>query len=194
MDKMKLRDHPLMTYKDVKDVRSWPPARLWRGGYETTHPHGEVGILKEVIPSTVASYNSCFLIMEHCGAEYIGVLLLSDPAFCRQIHGRRARGGIEETVFYPALEQHEELKDMVAEALKEHQEVKTLLEEIEELGSGSHDFRGKLQEMMEGVEHHVAEEEGEMFPKVREVFDERELDELGTQLNSAKGVQQREAV
>ena len=47
---------------------------------------------------------------------------------------------------------------------------------------------------MESVEHHVAEEEGEMFPKVREVFDERELDELGRQLNSAKGVQQREAV
>jgi hypothetical protein len=34
----------------------------------------------------------------------------------------------------------------------------------------------------------------ERFPKVREVFDERELDELGRQLNSAKGVQQREAV
>ena len=101
---------------------------------------------------------------------------------------------IEETVFYPALEQHEELKDMVAEALEEHQEVKTLLEEIEELGSGSHDFGGKLQELMESVEHHVAEEEGEMFPKVREVFDERELDELGRQLNSAKGVHQREAV
>jgi len=101
---------------------------------------------------------------------------------------------IEETVFYPALEQHEELQDMVAEALEEHQEVKTLLEEIEELGSESHDFGGKLQELMESVEHHVAEEEGEMFPKVREVFDERELDELARQLNSAKGVQHREAV
>jgi hypothetical protein len=80
---MKLRDHPLMTYKDF---RSWPPAWLWRGGYETTHPEGEVGILKEVISSNVASYNSCFLIMEHCGAEYIGVLVLSDPSFCRQIY------------------------------------------------------------------------------------------------------------
>jgi len=101
---------------------------------------------------------------------------------------------IEETVFYPALEQHEELKDMVAEALGEHQEVKTLLEELEELGSESHDFGVKLQELMETVEHHVSEEEGEMFPKVREVFDEKELEELGSQLISAKGVQQREAV
>ena len=101
---------------------------------------------------------------------------------------------IEETVFYPALEQHKELQDMVAEALEEHQEVKTLLEEIEELGSESHEFGGKLQELMENVEHHVAEEEGEMFPKVREVFDERELNEIARQLNSAKGVQHREAV
>ena len=101
---------------------------------------------------------------------------------------------IEETVFYPALEQHEKLKDMVAEALEEHQEVKTLLEELEELGSESHDFGVKLQELMETVEHHVSEEEGEMFPKVREVFDEKELEELGSQLISAKGVQQREAV
>ena len=101
---------------------------------------------------------------------------------------------IEETVFYPAIEQHEELKDMVAEALEEHQEVKMLLEEIEELGSESHDFGARLQELMESVEHHVAEEEGEMFAKVREVFDERELEELGNQLNSAKGIQHREAV
>ena len=83
---------------------------------------------------------------------------------------------------------------MVAEALEEHQEVKTMLGEIEELGAGSHDFGGKLQELMESVEHHVAEEEGEMFPKVREVFDETELEQLGKQLNSAKGIPQREAV
>src|SRR5512147_317805 len=73
---------------------------------------------------------------------------------------------IEETIFYPALEQHEELADMVAEALEEHQQVKGLLEEIEEAGTDSHDFGAKLQELMENVEHHVKEEEGEMFPKV----------------------------
>jgi hemerythrin superfamily protein len=101
---------------------------------------------------------------------------------------------IEETVFYPALEQHEELKDMVAEALEEHQEVKTLLEEIEQMGSESHDFGANLQELMECVEHHVEEEEGEMFPKIREVFDEGALDQLGKQLEAAKGARQREAV
>jgi hypothetical protein len=48
---MLLRDHPLMVFKGV---RSWPP--LWlrpRGSYENTHPTGEVGILKDVLPFTL---------------------------------------------------------------------------------------------------------------------------------------------
>jgi hemerythrin superfamily protein len=102
---------------------------------------------------------------------------------------------IEETVFYPAIEEHEEFKDMVAEALEEHQEAKTLLDELEELGADNHDFGSKLQLLIEAVEHHVQEEEGEMFPKIREVFDEDELEQLGQELESAKGTQQhREAI
>jgi hemerythrin superfamily protein len=101
---------------------------------------------------------------------------------------------IEETVFYPAIEDHEELKDMVAEALEEHEEAKKLLDELEELGAESHDFSSKLQQLIEAVEHHVEEEEGEMFPKIREVFEEDELEQLGQDLESAKGIQSRQAV
>jgi hemerythrin superfamily protein len=100
---------------------------------------------------------------------------------------------IEETVFYPAIEAHEELKEMVAEAMEEHQEAKMLLEELEELGADNHDFGSKLQQLMEAVEHHVEEEEGEMFPKIREVFDQNELEQLGEELESAKGTAHRKA-
>jgi hypothetical protein len=79
---MKLRDHPLMNYRGN---RSWPPAWLWRGGHETTYPQGEVGILRDLLLSTIAPETTCFLIMEHCGAEYMGALLISDSAFHRQI-------------------------------------------------------------------------------------------------------------
>jgi hemerythrin superfamily protein len=65
---------------------------------------------------------------------------------------------------------------------------------LEELGPDSHDFGSKLQGLMEAVEHHVQEEEGEMFPKIRELFDEDELEQLGKELESAKGTQHREAV
>jgi hemerythrin superfamily protein len=83
---------------------------------------------------------------------------------------------------------------MVAEALEEHEEAKTLLEEMEELGADSHEFGSKLQQLMEAVEHHVEEEEGEMFPKIREVFEADELEQLGQDLESAKGLQSRQAV
>jgi hypothetical protein len=80
---MLLRDHPLMSYRGA---RTWPPPTwLRRGGNDTTNPRGEVGILKDVIPSFITPYDRCFLIMEHRGTEYVGVLLISDTAFCREI-------------------------------------------------------------------------------------------------------------
>jgi hemerythrin superfamily protein len=101
---------------------------------------------------------------------------------------------IEETVFYPEMRKIDELKDMVQEALEEHQEVKTLLEEMEALDPENEQFSASLEELMENVEHHVAEEEDEMFPKVREQCDQATLDRLGDQLESAKGKQHRQAV
>jgi hemerythrin superfamily protein len=94
---------------------------------------------------------------------------------------------IEETVFYPAMQQHEELKDMVLEAIEEHRLVKTLLKEMDNLVSDSEKFEPKLKVLMENVEHHAEEEEeGKMFPKVREIVDEGALEKLGEQLEAAK--------
>ena len=80
---MFLRDHALLTHQNS---RSWPPPWLWCGGFDNTHPRGEVGILKNVFVSSVKPSTRCFLIMEHAGAEYIGDLFISDAAFCMQIY------------------------------------------------------------------------------------------------------------
>ena len=94
---------------------------------------------------------------------------------------------IEESVFYPAMAERDELKDMVLESLEEHKQVKTLLREIENLTSNSEKFEPKLKVLMENVEHHAEEEEeGNMFPKVRKLFDKSELENLGEQLEAAK--------
>lgn len=93
---------------------------------------------------------------------------------------------IEETVFYPALQKREELKDLVLEALEEHKQVKTLIREIDGLSDGSERFDAKLKVMQENVEHHVEEEETEMFPKVKKLFSREELDKLGQELEAAK--------
>lgn len=103
---------------------------------------------------------------------------------------------IEETVFYPALDKQEELKDMVLEALEEHKQVKTLLREISSLADGSEKFDAKLKVMKENVEHHVEEEENEMFPQVEQHFREDQLEQLGQEMEKAKtqyGKQHRSA-
>ena len=93
---------------------------------------------------------------------------------------------IEETIFYPTIRQYDELKDLVLEGLEEHKQVKTLIREIGNLVDGSEKLDAKLKVMGENVEHHVEEEEIEMFPKVRQVMNNRDLEELGEQLEAAK--------
>ena len=101
---------------------------------------------------------------------------------------------IEETVFYPAVQKHEELKDMVLESLEEHKQIKTLLREMENLASDSEKFEPKLKVLMENVEHHAEEEEEEkMFPKLRQIMGKQKLEQLGADLEAAKGQRQRKA-
>jgi hemerythrin superfamily protein len=94
---------------------------------------------------------------------------------------------IEESVFYPAMQKHEELKDMVLESLEEHKQVKTLLIDLDNLSSDSEEFEPKLKVLMENIEHHAEEEEEEkMFPKVRQLVNKAELEQLGQELEAAK--------
>src|SRR6476646_10410164 len=101
---------------------------------------------------------------------------------------------IEETVFYPAVREADDLKDMVLESLEEHKQVKTLLREMENLTSDSEKFEPKLKVLMENVEHHaVEEEEGKMFPKVRKFMKPAALEQLGKELEAAKNKEVRKA-
>jgi hemerythrin superfamily protein len=94
---------------------------------------------------------------------------------------------IEEDIFYPAMQRYDELKEMVTESLKEHNDLKTLLQDMATL-SDREDFEDKLEELIDNVEHHAEdEEEGKMFPKVRELVSANELKKLGVQLQGAKG-------
>lgn len=101
---------------------------------------------------------------------------------------------IEESVFYPAMQEYEELKDIVLESIEEHKQVKKLLREIDKLGKTSDKFEPKLRVLQENVEHHAEEEEeGKMFPKIRQLVDSAELHEMGTELEAAKNKRQRKA-
>jgi hemerythrin superfamily protein len=89
---------------------------------------------------------------------------------------------IEEEIFYPALKEHPKAKDIVLEAYEEHNVVDTLLGELSSLPFDDERWGAKAKVMQENIEHHIEEEEGDMFQKARQVFDEVELEELGERM------------
>jgi iron-sulfur cluster repair protein YtfE (RIC family) len=93
---------------------------------------------------------------------------------------------IEETIFYPKIKEEPELEDIVLEGIEEHHQAKIFLRELSALTDDSQKFEPKLKVLMEDVEHHVQEEEGEMFPKIEELFDQSVLEELGREMEKEK--------
>ena len=69
---------------------------------------------------------------------------------------------IEEQVFYPALRNHEETRDLIAESVREHDEVDQMLAEMTAMSLRDDEFMDKLIELRESVSHHVEEEEKEL--------------------------------
>ena len=103
-----------------------------------------------------------------------------------EIHTR-----IEETILYPVLKQAEETHDITLEAYEEHNVVKTLLTELDELSKDDETWEAKLTVLKENVEHHVEEEEGEMFKKARKVLSSEQIEALGARLEAAKREQKK---
>ncbi|MEP6945441.1 MAG: hemerythrin domain-containing protein [Acidobacteriota bacterium] len=95
---------------------------------------------------------------------------------------------IEETIFYPKLreEGNEELQDIVKEGIEEHHQVKIFLRELSALTEDSEKFEPKFTVLKEDVEHHVKEEEDEMFPLVKAQFDASVLEKLGSEMEAEK--------
>ena len=95
---------------------------------------------------------------------------------------------IEETIFYPHLldKGDKELKKIVREGLEEHTQVKVLLAELAELSGDSATFKAKITVLMENVEHHVEEEEDEMFSMVRDQIPADTLQRLGSLMQGEK--------
>ena len=93
---------------------------------------------------------------------------------------------MEEAVLYPALKEHEETREIALEAYEEHDVVDTILGELEQTPFDDETWHAKLTVMQENLLHHIEEEENEMFPKVRKLFDKETLESLGQQMQQIK--------
>ena len=93
---------------------------------------------------------------------------------------------IEETIFYPVLQKEKDTEDITREAFEEHKVVKNLLAELAALKKDDEQWLPKFTVLKENVEHHVEEEEGEMFKDAREAIEKEELERLGDEMNAEK--------
>jgi hypothetical protein len=93
---------------------------------------------------------------------------------------------IEEEIFYPALKEHPKAKEIVLEGYEEHNVVDMVMEEITTVPYDDETWGAKFTVMKENVEHHIEEEENEMFKQARKVFDEDELRSLGERMQTRK--------
>jgi len=80
----------------------------------------------------------------------------------------------------------------VLEALEEHHLVDEIVEQLKDTPFDDEHWSAKFKVTKENVEHHIEEEEGPMFTKVRQVFSKDELEELGSRMEAAKQEQMRE--
>jgi iron-sulfur cluster repair protein YtfE (RIC family) len=95
---------------------------------------------------------------------------------------------IEEEVFYPAVRQlgDPQLNEQLDEANREHSTIKQRVQAVRTASDDEGDLRNAVTSLQECVDHHVKEEEREMFPMVEDRMKAAELARLGRDLSARK--------
>ena len=87
----------------------------------------------------------------------------------------------EERIFYPVLEEINELRELMSQAHKEHDETKTLIFEIEGMDEINEKWTSKINELKQSIEHHIEEEESKVFEKARNILSQEKAEEMAQQ-------------
>jgi hemerythrin superfamily protein len=103
---------------------------------------------------------------------------------CREISDQLAvHAEIEEKLFYPEAKQ-ENTEELLRESVEEHLAMKRILADLIEQDAADEQFDARMKVLKEQVEHHVEEEEKELFPKVQRSCSKEELEDLGTRMET----------
>lgn len=92
----------------------------------------------------------------------------------------------EEKFLYPLLKDADESHELALEAVEEHKVVKKLLKELENGDMGTEEWAAKLKVLQENVEHHVEEEEGELFKQAKKVIDADTAEQIAAEIEAFK--------
>ena len=89
---------------------------------------------------------------------------------------------MEEKVLYPALQSHPEARAIVLEGYEEHHVADLIVEELHAVATDDEAWGAKFKVLKENIEHHIEEEEGEMFRTARALFSREELRDLARKM------------
>ena len=106
--------------------------------------------------------------------------------FDRLKHELTIHETIEEEILYPALKEFAKTRDITLEAYEEHHVVDQIVSELETTPVTDETWGAKLTVMKENLEHHIEEEEDQMFKQARQVMEPGDLDELGDRMAARK--------
>lgn len=107
-------------------------------------------------------------------------------AFEQVYHELSVHTIIEEQVFYPALAKYPQFHELLKDAFKEHGEARLALSEIAALEPKSEKWNKQVSKLVKDINHHVKDEEEDLFPKTREFVSQPQLQELAQELEQAK--------
>jgi oligoendopeptidase F len=93
---------------------------------------------------------------------------------------------LEETYLYALLRQDEDARDIVLEGFQEHALVDKLVHELSVLKPEDEAWRPKVKVLKENVEHHITQEESELFPRVRLIWNDDKLHHLYRKMEQLK--------
>ena len=85
---------------------------------------------------------------------------------------------IEEKLLYPALKPHAKATDIVLEGYEEHHVADVVLAELKRMRTSDERWGAKFKVLKENIEHHIEEEEDDMFKKARKIFSREELQDF----------------
>jgi hemerythrin superfamily protein len=98
---------------------------------------------------------------------------------------------IEERHFYPGVKAAQ-TEEILLESVEEHLEIKRVIADLLDMDAGDEEFEAKMKVLQENVEHHVEEEEGELFPKVEKLVDGETLEAIGAEMEATQDELKRE--
>jgi hemerythrin superfamily protein len=91
---------------------------------------------------------------------------------------------VEEEIFYPAVKKMD--SDMALEAEEEHNIVDWIIAQMKKLSPSDENYDAKFTTLKENVEHHIEEEEKEMFPEAEQKLPSKQMDDLGKKMMARK--------